>query len=643
MFAWILFFIHFHYATCIYQVAQEGKSWEDSQRYCNMNNGQLAHVYSMNLIPDSWKSRNGFWVGGLLNDKGFNWITKIKGKDAEIPLAPLIFHRRCYRPSFILGGHAIQNLSAEKCFKQCKWKGVIGLKSFYCLCEENLRNFSRTVDDHCDVKCDGNPSELCGGPKGVSMYNLNNKAVLWGANEPNEKYECVYIRKQQGQNDLLWLTSSCNMRMRYICHFEDHEACGVKKHCLRSSIQPDTWQASIEGCRLLNGTTAIVDVNMMYDNEDISLLPPGEYWVGLKRSRRWEWINGLPISSSLFRNRKTFADNDKCVALSNIDGSLGLVPSSCLEKKPFICQYDIRGNEAHKFQHSDSIQSYEDTTRTFLKSQKMTPYMDAEILIRKSRNASNSSDPNTLESTEDYQTFLYKSVMYLAIGVAAGMGFVFSLCIIIYVGKRCRSRTTEFKTVRYPKGMENPILRYANDTNGNHATPSEPEVLYEIPCDAQESPFRTTQRILQQNYVISRDGVPTNSWRRKNNGSQQRQRQPEVRNIHPYSERSYGDTSYIIHNVRAQCHPSDKPQGQPIDITYTGSLDTRLRKPSHNQQNSDVRLSDTYSLPDQGRKLSEPILHVDTSDLYACVEKALQDSEDDYYDNTDQKIRVTVC
>lgn len=47
----------------------------------------------------------------------------------------------------------------------------------------------------------------------------DNKAVLWGANEPNEKYECVYIRKQQGQNDLLWLTSSCNMRMRYICHF----------------------------------------------------------------------------------------------------------------------------------------------------------------------------------------------------------------------------------------------------------------------------------------------------------------------------------------------------------------------------------------------------------------------------------------
>lgn len=48
--------------------------------------------------------------------------------DVEIPLAPLIFHRRCYRPSFILGGHAIQDLSAEKCFKQCKWKGVIGLK-----------------------------------------------------------------------------------------------------------------------------------------------------------------------------------------------------------------------------------------------------------------------------------------------------------------------------------------------------------------------------------------------------------------------------------------------------------------------------------------------------------------------------------
>ncbi|CAC5419950.1 unnamed protein product [Mytilus coruscus] len=545
MFAWILFFINFHFGTSIYQVVKEGKSWDDSQTYCNLNNGKLAHVYSMDLIPDSWKNNNGFWVGGLLNDQGFNWITKTKGKDAEIPLEPLIFHRRCYRPSFILGGHSIQDLSAEECFKQCKWKGVIGLKSFYCLCEENLRNVRRTADDHCDVTCDGNPSELCGGPKGVSMYNLR------------------------------------------------------------------------------------------------------EYWVGLKRSRRWEWTNGLPISASLFRHRQTFAVNDKCVALSNVDGSLGLVPSSCLEKRPFICQYDIGDSESHKIKHSDTMQSYGATTRKFLMPQNMTstrtPHMDAEILIRKSRNASNSSDPNNLESSEDYQTFLYKSVMYLAIGVAAGMGFVFSLCIIIYVGKRCRSRTTEFKTVRYPKGMESPILRYANDTNSNHATPSEPEILYEIPCDAQESPFRTTQRILQQNYVISRDGFPSNSWRRKNNGNQQRYRQPEVRNIHPYSERSYGDTSYIIHNVRAQCHPSANPQGQPIDITYTGSLDTRLRKPSQNHQNSDVRLSDTYSLPEQGRKLSEPILHVDTSDLYACVQKAMQDSEDDYYDNSDPNIRVTVC
>lgn len=169
-------------------------------------------------------------------------------------------------------------------------------------------------------------------------------------------------------------------------------------------------------------------------------------------------------------------------------------------------------------------------------------------------------------------------------------------------------------------------------------------MLYEIPCDAQESPFHATQRILHQNYAIHRDGFPSNSWRRRKSdrdrNGQQFNRQPEIRNIKPYNERSYGDTSYIIHNVHAQCHPNSNSQGQPIDITYTGSLDTRLRRPS---RESDVRLSETYSFPEQGRKMSEPMFHVDTSDLYACVDKVMNNVDGDHFDNNDPTIHVTLC
>jgi hypothetical protein len=79
----------------------------------------------------------------------------------------------------------------------------------------------------------------------------------------------------------------------------------------------------------------------------------------------------------------------------------------------------------------------------------------------------------------------------------------------------------------------------------------------------------------------------------------------------------------------AQCHPNSNYQGQPIDITYTGSLDTRLRRPS---RESDVRLSETYSFPEQGRKMSEPMFHVDTSDLYACVDKVMNNVDGDHFD-----------
>lgn len=146
--------------------------------------------------------------------------------------------------------------------------------------------------------------------------------------------------------------------------------------------------------------------------------------------------------------------------------------------------------------------------------------------------------------------------------------------------------------------------------------------------------------------MLGRDGFPTNSWRRKKaekDTNINKNRVPEIRHVHPCSERSYGDTSYIIHNVRAQCHPNANSRGTPVDITYTGSLDTRLRKPPvQQQQNPDVRLSETYSMVE--RKLSEPILNVDTSDLYACVQKAMDSQQyEDYYDNGDPNIRVTLC
>jgi len=188
-------------------------------------------------------------------------------------------------------------------------------------------------------------------------------------------------------------------------------------------------------------------------------------------------------------------------------------------------------------------------------------------------------------------------------------------------------------------------LRSGESTNIEH------EVLYDIPCDTQtESPFRQTQRVLRQESLrevppalFSRgsDSYRSGSWRRITNGSQKEMNlkdlqinNPEIRCVYPNnsSERSFRDASYIIHKVQAQCHGM---RGNEMGTEYYQPEQlANMERSTGYAENDDVQLAETYSLPGPSRKTSDndsPV-HLDTSDLYAYVEKAMTRLSEDRLD-----------
>ncbi|BES92733.1 bacteria Hypothetical protein protein [Nesidiocoris tenuis] len=68
-----------------------------------------------------------------------------------------------------------QSLSPDICMSFCKTKGMryFGLEySFECFCSNERPSLKNTADeDECDMKCEGNPRETCGGALRISVYD----------------------------------------------------------------------------------------------------------------------------------------------------------------------------------------------------------------------------------------------------------------------------------------------------------------------------------------------------------------------------------------------------------------------------------------------------------------------------------------
>ncbi|XP_033724953.1 uncharacterized protein LOC117314953 [Pecten maximus] len=621
----------------VYKLVNEARTWSEAQKFCEAQGGDLGVVTDFYSSPGRYLAHAlestpdlKAWVAGKGHDEDWDWYDKQRKQAGSItPVSKLISYRGCVKPEFIMGGAPMHTNNAEDCFNTCEWKGVIALKSWYCICEWQLRNITVTDADFCDIMCPGREGERCGGIYGVSLYQMNSRAVLWGEGEPLSARGCVYVNRPYEDKPWSWHASHCHMIRRFLCRYNDHHICGVYPSCVRPSTKPATWEDAVNQCLRNNGTIATVDVTHMHEIDDIITIPPGQFWVGLSKQESWKWTNGVTIPATYFHgDRYDKCTSDTCVLLQK-KGDLKLAGDLCDNRRPFICQFYLEHHSPVKDPPFDQKD-------------------DPSIIVKSQENNNSTGYPDG-ESREE----MYKSVMYMAIGVASGMAFVFSICVIAYVARRCRQRSKW-------KARGGFRHRRVNNNGGGSVSEStksvphtqETELLYDIPCDSQpsESPFRRTQRVLRQEslretpYTHSRrgsDGYRSLSWKRVPSGSKKekdnkdRERQfnrPEIRSVYtgPETERTFMDASYMTHQVQAQCHDDHQaPRSEYVDIETTARQ--RTRRFSDLENDDAIRLADTYSQPGRNRRPSDNILPMDTSDLYACVHKVMSNLEDDRF------------
>lgn len=98
-------------------------------------------------------------------------------------------------------------MTIEYCGQMCQASGLsnkyMGLEKNHCFCLESLAPASYLLSNqHCHVKCPGDPAELCGGKGAVSLHQLNNETlidVLVVAGGRSHKFEASTVINVEGQ------------------------------------------------------------------------------------------------------------------------------------------------------------------------------------------------------------------------------------------------------------------------------------------------------------------------------------------------------------------------------------------------------------------------------------------------------------
>ncbi|KAL5010421.1 hypothetical protein ScPMuIL_012726 [Solemya velum] len=626
------------------------KPWPDARADCVARGGTLATLKDLNAFYDYTQARNitiqrsdEVWIGGALIDKGWEWLSG--EDDGEKGGGKLHEHEGCFKPAYVTGGVIFHDNSAEKCFKKCKFKGAIGLKKNICICEKDIESVLEVDKPLCNLPCEGNLHELCGGIFAISIYQANNRTVNWAQGEPKSFKACAFIRKSEDGGSLEWYSSVCETRIRYLCQFANNSKCGTENKCFRWSSSPDTWENAKKYCEYEGGQLAEVDSTQ----ETIPKMPPTEFWIGLQRIRRWDWMDGVPMDMLSFHANSRHPNPKKtCAAVHKIKVELGFSARFCQLLRPYLCQFETE--ESHGIIPGT------------------TSSVNMQLLIPSTTPAANISKTTPTGNEEDGGSNLY-SILYLVVGVAVGMALVFVLGIVICLIQRCRRRQ---KLKRKFQGNNSRLRRdnfpvcYASNTVSLQYRPKQQEpcdVIYDSVGDEDlESPFRRTQRLLRCGSAYSWRRMPTgdsNSLRRDPYSSLG-SRSIEVRTVNPYDSRMYDDVSYAIHqSLRRPCPPpysehslskshNRKPSvnldnqfegfNEVIDTTYVGDLPRQNGSPTfvdsskigESSEEDTKKETDEKNDVKSGRIPSESdsFLNVDTSDLYACVQKVLAEVND---------------
>ncbi|KAK3107298.1 hypothetical protein FSP39_011340 [Pinctada imbricata] len=204
----------------------------------------------------------------------------------------LVLRKGCYHAKFIYGGLRVANLTAEQCFKECNWEGVVGLYSTMCICERQLWNLTRQSSSLCSLTCQGNTQQTCGGIRTISIYQQSSRAIRWAIGHPMQNDGCAYMRKIDDSDVIFWYSAQCETSMRFLCQFENNSVCGDSFRCIRPLRLTESWEGARSACARWNGSLATITIPISNSDSDITSLTPGRYWVGLKRQYEWRWGDG---------------------------------------------------------------------------------------------------------------------------------------------------------------------------------------------------------------------------------------------------------------------------------------------------------------------------------------------------------------
>ncbi|KAK3591382.1 hypothetical protein CHS0354_005297 [Potamilus streckersoni] len=583
------------------KLSRERKTWRDARQDCESFGGHIARTSNLeglklqlnnNELDFAFEDDEEAWIGAVLIDKGWKWADSA-ALDNDKVKNDLFSNHGCFQQEYWMDATTFKENNAEKCFGHCQWKGAIGLKKDFCICERNLRNITATNSSLCHYSCDGNLEQVCGGLQAVSVYQSTGRMVEWAKDEPKPFNDCVFLRRQEHSSIVAeWHSSDCVMDLRYLCYFEHDDKCGLRSSCLRWSSEQRSWEEAKRKCRVMNGRLAEVSTYDIISSPDIRTMPPGDFWIGMRRARKWQWITGGTVGENMFyRHELQQSHFESCAVLHKLNSDLGLSARSCQLKRKYLCEYESINGPPATMRLVGGITSG-NATKSQIEDVSTTNAPDMTATPTSKVDGSLSFTDSDILST----------CLYIGIGFVAGMGFVLFVGFLVFLALRC-SRKDEIKlhtsSSDRHRGDNSRVCYNANQVSvqfsgGKDNNDDTYDTVYDMQAD---SPFRRTQKLIRLGSA--------NSWKRSN---VQKAQSSASENL-DYTWRGLIDGKIEVVNTALRNQPELSNSSRLTDDCYTVHSPPSVNNVTvHNRAESD-KTSD-YEFPTDATFKSKPVADV---------------------------------
>ncbi|KAL5010617.1 hypothetical protein ScPMuIL_012922 [Solemya velum] len=348
---------YMEYKSACFSVVREKKTWLEARAYCRQQKGDLARIadeedqnFIYSLLPED-VCYNLFHTDSSCT----KWAAA-----GECQKNPVWMARQCH--------HA-----CDYCIRDCKDKHNTERCQHWATIGECVKN-PKWMLLNCAYSCGICDSAIYGG----FWIGLNDRVMpmsyrwsdglditytRWARSEPNnlQKNRCVSLYVQNGH----WNTRDCEERLPGF-------VCRQAKAVLPLTITTDTVVE--EGCGNLTNSVAydascylFVDDKKNWNEADDFCIQNGghlvtvhdrfiqsflasqlfsrtdDHWIGLSGNDTYKWRDGSTVDFTHWARNYPVSDQGSCGAMV-IEHPIGFWKTlSCLEEKPFICEFTREG------------------------------------------------------------------------------------------------------------------------------------------------------------------------------------------------------------------------------------------------------------------------------------------------------------